>query len=64
MDVSKDEEVKTWIDDSVRTFGRLDGCANVAGIAGGDGNTTTATIARYNIPCRGEKAYYLDADLN
>ncbi|KAH6972762.1 putative short chain dehydrogenase/ reductase [Ilyonectria sp. MPI-CAGE-AT-0026] len=44
VDVSDSAQVDTWIADTIRDFGRLDGCANVAGIAGGDGETTSATI--------------------
>ncbi|KAL1858071.1 hypothetical protein VTK73DRAFT_7968 [Phialemonium thermophilum] len=44
LDVSNDEATRQWIENTVTEFGRLDGCANVAGIAGGDGGTTTATI--------------------
>jgi NAD(P)-dependent dehydrogenase (short-subunit alcohol dehydrogenase family) len=46
LDVSKYEEVNQWIENTVKEFGRLDGAANVAGIAGGDGNTTVATVVR------------------
>ncbi len=34
VDVSKRDEVDTWIDDVVVKFGRLDGAANCAGIIG------------------------------
>lgn len=44
VDVSMYESVSAWIDNVLKDFGRLDGCANVAGIAGGDGNTTIETI--------------------
>ncbi|VUC26557.1 unnamed protein product [Clonostachys rosea] len=44
VDVSDPAQVEKWVDDTVREFGRLDGAANVAGIAGGDGETTCATI--------------------
>lgn len=44
VDVSKDEEVVAWTSEVLSEFGRLDGAANVAGIAGGDGETTCATI--------------------
>lgn len=48
VDVSDSVQVDTWIADTIRDFGRLDGCANVAGIAGGDGETTSATIVRHH----------------
>jgi NAD(P)-dependent dehydrogenase (short-subunit alcohol dehydrogenase family) len=44
MDVSNSEEVEQWVQNAVRQFGRLDGAANIAGIAGGTGDTTYATI--------------------
>ena len=44
VDVSKYESVNAWIDNVLKDFGRLDGCANVAGVAGGDGDTTIETI--------------------
>ncbi|KAI1079265.1 NAD(P)-binding protein [Whalleya microplaca] len=34
VDISKRDEVDTWIEDIVTRFGRLDGAANVAGIIG------------------------------
>jgi hypothetical protein len=34
LDVNNYEEVSHWIEDTVKKFGRLDGAANVAGIAG------------------------------
>lgn len=33
-----------WIEDTYTEFGKLDGAANVAGVAGGDGDTTVETI--------------------
>jgi NAD(P)-dependent dehydrogenase (short-subunit alcohol dehydrogenase family) len=33
LDVSNYEEVNYWIENTVKEFGRLDGAANVAGIA-------------------------------
>lgn len=33
-----------WIEDTYSEFGRLDGAANVAGVAGGDGDTTIENI--------------------
>ncbi|KAJ9132417.1 putative Short chain dehydrogenase/reductase family oxidoreductase [Pleurostoma richardsiae] len=44
VDVSQADQVTAWVLDTVREFGRLDGAANVAGIAGGDGDTTCQTI--------------------
>lgn len=31
VDISKPETVKSWIEQTVAKFGKLDGCANVAG---------------------------------
>lgn len=44
VDVSKPHEIEAWVQTTVHEFGRLDGAANVAGLAGGDGETTCATI--------------------
>jgi len=44
VDVSVPKQVEQWIKDVVNKFGRLDGAANVAGVAGGDGSTVTETI--------------------
>ena len=44
VDVSKSQETEAWVQATVKEFGRLDGAANVAGLAGGDGETTCATI--------------------
>jgi NAD(P)-dependent dehydrogenase (short-subunit alcohol dehydrogenase family) len=44
VDASQSDQIEDWIGATVREFGRLDGAANVAGIAGGDGETTCATI--------------------
>ncbi|KAL1980674.1 hypothetical protein VTN96DRAFT_3654 [Rasamsonia emersonii] len=44
VDVSKSDEVEQWVQSAVHEFGRLDGAANVAGIAGGNGDTTCETI--------------------
>lgn len=45
VDVSKSEEVERWVQSAVREFGgRLDGAANVAGIAGGTGDITCETL--------------------
>jgi len=49
VDVSSPEQVEEWIQSTVKDFGRLDGAANVAGMAGGDGHTTCATIVSYSI---------------
>jgi NAD(P)-dependent dehydrogenase (short-subunit alcohol dehydrogenase family) len=42
--VRQQAQVEAWIKDTVAEFGRLDGAANVAGIAGGESSTTCATI--------------------
>lgn len=34
VDVSNPEQVKEWIEKTVKTFGKLDGAANIAGIGG------------------------------
>lgn len=34
VDVSNPEQVREWIEKTARTFGRLDGAANIAGISG------------------------------
>ena len=47
LDVSKAEEVEQWIADAFNEFGRLDGAANVAGRAGGSGDTTVQTMVCY-----------------
>lgn len=44
VDVSKPDQVEQWIEDTVRVFGRLDGAANVAGIAAGKDDTTVQTL--------------------
>ncbi|RHZ50530.1 hypothetical protein CDV55_101651 [Aspergillus turcosus] len=44
VDVSQNDQINGWIEATLGEFGRLDGAANVAGIAGGDGETTCATI--------------------
>ncbi|KAG7051944.1 hypothetical protein JMJ77_0002555 [Colletotrichum scovillei] len=46
VDVRQDHEVKSWIQESFAKFGRLDGAANVAGVAGGTGSTIIETIAQ------------------
>ncbi len=54
VDVSNVEQVNSWIQETVAVFGKLDGAANIAGIASGDGQTTEAivcnTIFRVNSP--------------
>ncbi|KAK5361704.1 hypothetical protein LTR20_009284 [Exophiala xenobiotica] len=40
VDVSNAQQVDSWVIDTVSLFGKLDGAANIAGIAGGDGQTT------------------------
>ncbi|KAF4334387.1 short chain dehydrogenase reductase family oxidoreductase [Fusarium beomiforme] len=44
VDVSDPTQVEDWIKEVIDHFGRLDGSANVAGIAGGNGDTTCETI--------------------
>ena len=36
VDVRNEFEVKNWIEETVRVFGRLDGCVNYAGIVSKD----------------------------
>lgn len=38
VDVSKRKEVEDWISQTVATFGKLDGCANLAGVIGKQSN--------------------------
>lgn len=49
VDVSQNDQINDWVEATVREFGRLDGAANVAGIAGGDGETTCATIVSFDL---------------
>ncbi|KAF1351779.1 putative short chain dehydrogenase/ reductase [Delphinella strobiligena] len=44
VDVRKQEQVARWITHAVDTFGRLDGGANVAGVAEGDGDSNVQTM--------------------
>ncbi|KIV81153.1 hypothetical protein PV11_08592 [Exophiala sideris] len=46
VDVAKVEEVDSWIDEILKDHGRLDGAANVAGIAGGEGQVTEDIVQR------------------
>lgn len=46
VDVRDRAQVDAWINDSVYHFGRLDGAANVAGVAGGNGDTVIETIVQ------------------
>lgn len=46
LDVSRAEDVQAWVKHAHDTFGRLDGAANVAGIAAGTGETVIETIVR------------------
>jgi hypothetical protein len=39
--------VSEWIASAVATFGQLDGCANVAGIALGEGQITEDIVRKY-----------------
>ena len=45
VDVGKRDQVDSWIDTVVTEFGRLDGAANIAGIADGDGETTENIVS-------------------
>ncbi|KAF1922808.1 3-alpha--hydroxysteroid dehydrogenase [Didymella exigua CBS 183.55] len=38
VDVSQRKEVEDWISETVATFGKLDGCANLAGVIGKQSN--------------------------
>ncbi|KIW13755.1 hypothetical protein PV08_08946 [Exophiala spinifera] len=40
VDVSNAEQVHVWLKDTMEIFQRLDGAANIAGMAGGDGQST------------------------
>ncbi|KAK7202708.1 putative short chain dehydrogenase/ reductase [Myxozyma melibiosi] len=42
LDVRKPEDVDQWIEETVSQFGKLDGAANVAGLAGGDGSNVAS----------------------
>lgn len=44
--MSKIEDVDSWIAETVRDYGRLDGAANVAGVAGGDGEVTEDIVSK------------------
>lgn len=47
VDVRKAEEVTSWIKDTVTEFGKLDGAANVAGVAAAeDGGSTVETMVQ------------------
>ena len=46
VNVGNVEQVTRWVEDTYAEFGRLDGAANVAGVAGGDGDATVETIVR------------------
>jgi hypothetical protein len=43
--VTSFKDVEDWIRETVSTFERLDGAANCAGVAGGNGDTTVETQA-------------------
>jgi NAD(P)-dependent dehydrogenase (short-subunit alcohol dehydrogenase family) len=45
VDVSNAQQVDSWVKDTVSLFGKLDGAANIAGIAGGDGQTTENIVS-------------------
>lgn len=44
--MSNIQEVDSWIAETMRDHGRLDGAANVAGIAGGDGEVTEEIVSK------------------
>jgi len=46
LDVRNQRDVESWVEEAYGSFGRLDGAANVAGVAGGTGDTTIETIVR------------------
>ncbi|KEF57233.1 uncharacterized protein A1O9_07423 [Exophiala aquamarina CBS 119918] len=46
LDVAKVEDVDSWINEVVHDHGRLDGAANIAGIAGGEGQVTEDIVQR------------------
>lgn len=46
VDIALEAEVDEWIATAVKTFGRLDGAANVAGLSKRQLDTTTANIVR------------------
>lgn len=49
LDVSSESSVQGWIQAALKTFGRIDGLVNNAGIADpGIGNLTELTLARWN----------------
>ena len=45
LDVTDIEQVDAWISDTVAQHGRLDGAANVAGVALGDGQMTESIVS-------------------
>jgi NAD(P)-dependent dehydrogenase (short-subunit alcohol dehydrogenase family) len=44
IDVRDASQVENWVKQTIQTFGKLDGAANVAGVAAGHGNHTVATL--------------------
>ena len=44
LDVTDTEQVNSWVSDTVVQHGRLDGAANIAGIALGDGQITEGIV--------------------
>ncbi|KAK7883461.1 hypothetical protein LTR67_011211 [Exophiala xenobiotica] len=46
VDVANTEQVDSWINEVVRDHGKLDGAANVAGMASGEGQTTEDIVQR------------------
>ncbi|KAK1487566.1 short-chain dehydrogenase [Colletotrichum cuscutae] len=64
VDVRQDHEVKSWIQESFAKFGRLDGAANVAGVAGGTGSTIIETIVRISPSCPELVSVVIGVNLN
>lgn len=42
------DQINAWIDETVKEFGHLDGAANIAGIALGDGQITESIVGQNN----------------
>lgn len=57
----KATDVDQWIEETVTRFGKLDGAANVAGLAGGDGSNV-GSLVRKNL--RENRRQCKMADLN
>ncbi|KIW30468.1 uncharacterized protein PV07_06210 [Cladophialophora immunda] len=46
VDVASIEEVNAWVDEVLRDHGKLDGAANIAGVAGGEGQITEDIVQK------------------